>query len=238
MPTKPDLVAFDRRSATRIARAVKLVEGTPINQLPKHRRRPAAPGRHHWFGRTAVCDEFPTYPTLPADTFVVQLLERWYTETPGNQAYTDINHEQYVVAHLAVTDNERLPLPEGTQVEVWQLPTRRGFRYWFRPLNRGLVGGCLAENHPGRGVEFNIHLGIWAPGMHRWVYDEQHTVKAIDWRHGVPYPDSGSTGLFESRPSTAYGNIWECVALDCSSPGTCYYYYDYYGGYGGGYYGD
>jgi hypothetical protein len=231
MPIKSDLVAFDRKSAARISRVVKQIEGTPKNQLPKHRRRPATVGRHHWFGKTAVCDEFPTYPTLPADTYVVQMLERWFTEVPGNQDYTDLEHEQYVVAHYAAPEGERISLPEGSEVEVWQLPSRRGFRYWFRPLIRGLVGGCLAENHPGRGEPFDIHLGLWSSALNRWVYDEQTTNKAIDWRYGVPYPDAGATGLFQMQKSDLYGAIWETVDLDCSSPGTCYYYYgDYYYG--------
>ena len=88
----------------------------------------------------------------------------------------------------------------------------------------GLVGGCLAQNHPGRGVAFNIHLGTWnaadASGG-KWVYEATDTVKAIDWRYAVPYPDEGSTGLFEPRPSDTYGVIYECVALDCLSPGAC-----------------
>lgn len=233
MPIKSDLVAFDRKSAARISRVVKLVEGTPKNQLPKHRPRPAALPRDRWFGITAVCPEFPTYPTLPADTYVIQLRERRYTEVPGNQDYIDIDHQTYVVAHLAALEGERGAFPEGTEVECWKLPTRQGWRWWFRPLSDGLIGGCLAENHPGRGEPFLIHLGVWSSALNRWVYDEQTTVRAIDWRYGVPFPDAGSTGLFEARPSDLYGTVWEAVSLDCSSPGSCYYYYGYYGGYYG-----
>ena len=91
-------------------------------------------------------------------------------------------------------------------------------------LRPGLVGGCLAENHPGRGEAFDIHLGTWdathASGG-KWVYAASATVKAIDWRYGVPYPDEFSTGLFEVRPSDEYGVIYEVVALDCVPLSSC-----------------
>jgi hypothetical protein len=87
----------------------------------------------------------------------------------------------------------------------------------------GLKGGCLDENHPGRGVVFHIHLGTWdsVGASPHWNYDLTTTVHAIDWRYGVPYPDAGATGLFEARSSDTYGTIYETVALDCSSPGAC-----------------
>lgn len=90
-------------------------------------------------------------------------------------------------------------------------------------LMGGLRGGCLDENHPGRGVSFDIHLGTWnsATTTPMWEYDLTTTVKAIDWRFGVPYPDAGATGLFEQRPSDEYGTIFETVSLDCSTPGEC-----------------
>jgi len=85
----------------------------------------------------------------------------------------------------------------------------------------GEIGGCLAEHHPGRGTEFDIHLGHWSSSLHKWVYEASATVPAIDWRHGVPYPSSGATGLFRARPSDEHGIIYETLALDCTSPGTC-----------------
>lgn len=80
---------------------------------------------------------------------------------------------------------------------------------------------CLAENHPGRGIKFNAYQGTWSPNANGWTYTCAATVAAIDWRYGVPYPPSGARGLFTPRPSTTYGTIWECVALDCESPGAC-----------------
>lgn len=84
-----------------------------------------------------------------------------------------------------------------------------------------LVGGCLAENHPGRNSVFHIHLGVWTPASDSWTYEPTDTVHAIDWRYGVPYPTAGATGLFVARISTTHGKIYEVVALDCESPGDC-----------------
>jgi hypothetical protein len=91
---------------------------------------------------------------------------------------------------------------------------------WIARLEPSLVGCCLYEDHPGRGLVFQVTLGTWHPDHDQWIYDGG-LAYAIDWRHGVPYPPSGATGLFEQRPSTTYGTIWECVSLDCTSPGPC-----------------
>lgn len=85
----------------------------------------------------------------------------------------------------------------------------------------GLIGGCLAENHKGRGVVFEIYLGSWSAADHKWNYDTETEVKAIDWRYDVPYPNAGATGLFTPRASDTYGVIMETVALDCDTPGAC-----------------
>lgn len=84
-----------------------------------------------------------------------------------------------------------------------------------------LVGGCLAEDHPGRGSVFGIWLGTWSSAAHKWSYSEvDYSTPAIDWRFGVPYPEQGATGLFQARNSDDYGTIWEVVALDCDVPTT------------------
>jgi len=113
----------------------------------------------------------------------------------------------------------------------------------------GTVGFCLNEDHPGRGILFDVHLGTWDSAVHRWVYageaesessgessasessggtsegnsssSEGDLYKCIDWRYGVPYPLEGATGLGEWRASDTYGKILEVVALDCESPGEC-----------------
>jgi hypothetical protein len=100
----------------------------------------------------------------------------------------------------------------------------------------GLVGGALVEDHPGRGAVFCIYLATWNPAGH-WDYDcDGGHHPAVDWRYGVPYPKKGATGLFIARPYSGFGAgtgtaqgcydtgdtvIYECVALDCSSPGEC-----------------
>ncbi len=88
-------------------------------------------------------------------------------------------------------------------------------------LSEGLRGGCLAENHKGRGEVFKVYLGTWDCDSHKWSYDTETEYQAIDWRYDVPYPDAGATGLFQPRCSSTYGIIWETVALDCDSPGPC-----------------
>lgn len=87
--------------------------------------------------------------------------------------------------------------------------------------NRGLIGACLNEDHPGRGTVFEINLGTWSSTLHQWIYSSGEPVKAIDWRYGVPYPTGHATGLFEPRSSDDYGIIFEVVSLDCESPGEC-----------------
>jgi len=89
----------------------------------------------------------------------------------------------------------------------------------------GLSELMLAEDHPGKGIVFKCYQGIWCSEDHTWRYDCTDTcddwVWAIDHRYDVPYPDIGARGLFTPRASDTYGTIWECVALDCSSPGAC-----------------
>jgi len=96
------------------------------------------------------------------------------------------------------------------------------FRSGHRYVNLGpqLTGGCLQQDHPGRGTPFHITLGEWQSDDYSWDYTGE-TVYAVDWRYGVPYPDAGATGLFTPRGSDDYVTIWEVVALDCSSPGEC-----------------
>jgi len=69
---------------------------------------------------------------------------------------------------------------------------------------------CLAENHPGCGVVFDLKLGTWNPATHKWDYEAEASAKGIDWWYSVsgPYPDAGATGNFEPRPSDEYGTIW------------------------------
>ena len=111
----------------------------------------------------------------------------------------------------------------GGDVSIVQHPGATGEQLCVVLFQRafGLRGGCLAENHPGRGVVFNLTLGTWNATQMKWLYNVSPNVKAIDWRYAVPYPDAGATGLFQPKPSVTHGTVWECVALDCDSPGAC-----------------
>ena len=84
-----------------------------------------------------------------------------------------------------------------------------------------LVELCLAVNHPGRGIPFIAYLGVWNSSSNGWDYTCEEFVTGIDWRYGTPYPDAGARGLFIPRVSATYGTIYECVSLDCESPGPC-----------------
>lgn len=113
-------------------------------------------------------------------------------------------------ADLSETVDE-MSTAEGELIN-WMFIDDGGFR---------LVELCLAENHPGRGVKFNAYLGEWSPATDAWTHDCGTTLAAIDWRYGVPYPNAGARGLFTPRQSDTYGVIYECVSLDCDTPGVC-----------------
>ena len=84
----------------------------------------------------------------------------------------------------------------------------------------GTVGIFLVEDHPGRGIEFDVYVGTWNTATHDWEFPGTATSVCIDWRYGVPYPTQGAQGLAEWRNSDVYGQILEVVALDCEAPGT------------------
>jgi hypothetical protein len=88
------------------------------------------------------------------------------------------------------------------------------------PGRAGTVGIFLVEDHPGRGVEFDVYVGTWNSDTHDWEYLGTATYPCIDWRFGVPYPTQGAQGLAEWRDSAAYGDILEVTSLDCEAPGT------------------
>jgi len=142
-------------------------------------------------------------------------------------AWVDIQDVSHRWAYLPAGEYVLVSSGDG-DVCIVQHPGLEGEQLCVVLLNAcgsDLRGGCLAENHPGRGAPFDLYLGEWYPAINGWDYDTSATVKAIDWRYGVPYPDAGATGLFKARASDAYGTIWEVVALDCSSPGACEDYY-------------
>jgi hypothetical protein len=85
-----------------------------------------------------------------------------------------------------------------------------------------LVEGCLAEDHPGYGVVFEITLQHWIPDNNGHSPNEPADLfKAIDWRYGMTYPDAGARGLFQRHTGycgTEYVDMYEVVTLDCEPP--------------------
>jgi len=115
---------------------------------------------------------------------------------------------------------------ESVVPQDYALAVRDKFGRWILVVGgeQPIVGACLAEDHPGQGLPFEIYLGTWNPNCSsenscpecgreppwfpHWDYDcstgkgEIPPVYAIDWRYDTPYPDAGATGLFVSRPVT------------------------------------
>jgi hypothetical protein len=85
---------------------------------------------------------------------------------------------------------------------------------------------CLAEDHPGCGVVFDLKVGVWSSTTHKWAYPGSADAKGIDHWYSttVPYPGEGATGNFIERPSDTYGTIWEAlgnVSCDSDNCGEC-----------------
>lgn len=87
-----------------------------------------------------------------------------------------------------------------------------------------LVECCLCEDHPGYGKTFHVWVADrWDSANLAWFYihDRDHRGVGIDWRYGTPYPAAGARGLFKARASDKCCVVYECVSLDCVSPGAC-----------------
>lgn len=170
--------------------------------------------------RTCTTADYPTYPTAPANCFCVEFGEPTFTETPGQQAVTFTAYDPQE-ARVACD-------PFGAYHEEGELVyVELHHDKWFiSGAGIELVELCLSENHPGRGIVFHAYEGSWDSADNRHEYESAGetctglgSVHAIDWRYGVPYPDAGAKGLFIPRISVTYGTIYECVSLDCTSPG-------------------
>lgn len=118
------------------------------------------------------------------------------------------------------------PADLDEEIEFLQKDDEEVYLNWMFVEGSGtgteLTEFCLAENHPGRNTPFNVYKGVWSSGSDLWTYpDTSTTYKAFDRRYGAPFPDAGAKGLFTPRQSDTYGIIYECVSLDCESPGDC-----------------
>lgn len=94
--------------------------------------------------------------------------------------------------------------------------------------SNGSIECCFKENHPGRGVVFEVYKNVgWDPDDHRYLYDTSDTdtiSKAIDWWcDGTPdIPNAGARAYFHEEPSTEHGTIMVLDGnCDCDSPGSC-----------------
>lgn len=99
----------------------------------------------------------------------------------------------------------------------------RRYKWGYPIRDDSLVGIELAEDHPGRGLLFDVYLGVWNSATHSWDYERtvENIYSAIDWWYSVsgPYPDKCATGLAQWRKSDSLGRILQVVGLDCNSPG-------------------
>ncbi len=121
---------------------------------------------------------------------------------------------------------------EGVEVRVFNgldvdIPGRVLIRIFYNSIGQfqvleapGLCEFCLQEDHPGRGIVFEVKLGKWDVSSHAWCFEGDNE-KAIDWRYDVPYPGAGSRGQGYFMPSEEHGRILIPIDMDCSSPGAC-----------------
>lgn len=146
---------------------------------------------------------------------------RWFSHD-DNQWYTD-DQKEWILDATSIGDTGSLTV--GTILIVsWD--QQRGMYVPITGSTFSLTELMLAEDHPGRGIIFKCYLGSWCPNTNDWRYDCTDEcddwVYAIDFRYGMPSnPGAGARGLFTPRASTTYGTIWDCVSLDCESPGVC-----------------
>jgi hypothetical protein len=84
---------------------------------------------------------------------------------------------------------------------------------------------CLAENHPGCGVVFDLKLGTHNTATDDWDYEATASAHGIDHWYSVagPYPPAGATGWFRAYPSDTYGTLWHGWDISCDDDacGTC-----------------
>lgn len=217
------LIAFDSQSIQRIAQAIRRLEATPHKLPLRDRQWPATLGRDRWYGKTATCYEFPDYPQPPpetADTYCVQLVERYYTEEPGDQDQTQIDDARHVVARLACPTDDRRWIPEGTEVEVFRLPTRRGPRYYFRPLAEQERLFELAQPLDcGSTALAYLLLGSGAKRVTDMTFDVTDRVNLVGTLPGAPeFAPAGTNGIakwFHDRHS------WDIIALGSCEDDPC-----------------
>lgn len=134
-----------------------------------------------------------------------------------NGDYSEVRPVEKELRGFNVSDSDLQP-----DKYVVMVRSKQG-RWLAVPFSPGvsLVECCLLEQHPGRGATFAVSVGVWDPSTNGWNYEGGVSGEGIDWRFGAPYPAAGARGLFVPRASGSNGVIYECVSLDCESPGPC-----------------
>ncbi len=220
-----DITQFSDETIRRIADVLRRQTHTPINspRPPAHQHAKSGP-RTVRRARTTTNDDHPTYPTAPANCYVVELgkMVPDGTPEPGQVPFDFEPYDppQYRLAFVCDDDDCSAPyLPEGTLVHI----ALHHSLWWIHQPGSDLRRCCLAENHPGCGQVFDLKLGTWNPSTHAWDYEESASAKGIDWFHSLsgPYPDAGATGNFEPRPSNTHGTLWHLVGNMSCDPDNC-----------------
>ena len=173
--------------------------------------------------RTTTNDEHPDYPDPPANCYVVELGEMVPDGEP-EPGQVPFDFEPYDPAEYRlafVCDDADCAAPYFPEGSIVHIALHHG-RWWIQPsVSEQRAEICLSENHPGAGVKFEAKLAHWDATLEKWCYDSAPTVKGIDFREGVPYPDAGARGMATARQSDTEGTLWELDNLDCVSPGAC-----------------
>jgi len=173
------------------------------------------PARQTRLAITVADPDSSQYPKAPANTFHIVFVDGSYIETQGWQDHTLANR-QSTDNPIAVAHGLGLNCyaDEGSLVDVFW----HNGQWWF--ITQCLPTGLqLAEDHPGRGIVFNVWVGTRNPVTDGFDYDKSTTYKAIDWRHGVPEPAKCATGDGYWFPSKTHGKILYVNSLDCTTPG-------------------
>lgn len=219
---------FDQASVKRIADAVRRLESQPRNRPRTDRPAPATLGKARWFGKTATCEQWPNYPDAPAvtmspaNTYCVQLLERWINEAsgPGERDEEEIEESRYVLARLACPSWDARYVVEGTEVEVWRVATRRGMRYYFRPLDeQERLFELTSPMTCGFSGTAKLYLGPGPGPLDSVTFNVYDTVGLVATLPGAPtIAPVGTMGIakyFHDR-----GN-WEAIALGACEESGC-----------------
>lgn len=164
-----------------------------------------------------------TYPTPPANTYEIELLDSFFTKAAGDQTATHEQRGEVLYAHDTVAGRY---FREGEVVKVfWSRGLGvAGVGEWWIVDGPGLLVELCAQETATRNVPYDALLGTWNPTLNIWCYDGSGsgsgapTVKAIDHRYGMPLAQTGWKGLYQPMPSITYGTIYVNVSLDCDTP--------------------